>query len=112
MPRATHLGWNHRRPGFAAGELCSLTGSYIPFAETWAERQARGDPRLSIQERYPTLEAFVDKVKEAVHLLLEDRLLLEEDAKRIVERAKRSPISEGTAQVSIQQASEGDFPGQ
>ena len=38
-------------------------------------------------------EAYVDKVKEAVNRLLEDRLLLEEDAKRIVERAKQSPIS-------------------
>jgi hypothetical protein len=93
VPRATYLGWNHRRQGFAEGELCSLTGSYIPFAETREERKASGDPRLSIEERYPTHEAYVDKVNEAVNRLLEDRLLLEEDAKRIVERAKKSPIS-------------------
>ncbi len=93
VPRATYLGWNHRRQGFAEGELCSLTGSYIPFAETREERKASGDPRLSIEERYPTHEAYVDKVNEAVNRLLEDRLLLEEDAKRIVDRAKRSPIS-------------------
>ncbi len=93
VPRATYLGWNHRRQGFAEGELCSLTGSYIPFAETRDERKASGDPRLSIEERYPAHEAYVDKVKEAVNRLLEDRLLLEEDAKRIVERAKQSPIS-------------------
>ena len=93
VPRATYLGWNHRRDGFAEGELCSLTGSSIPFAETRAERKASGDPRLSIEERYPAHEAYVDKVKEAVNRLLEDRLLLEEDAKRIVERAKQSPIS-------------------
>jgi len=93
VPRATYLGWNHRRKGFAEGELCLNTGSSIPFAETGAEREASGDPRLSIEERYPTHEAYVDEVKEAVNRLLEDRLLLEEDAKRIVERAKQSPIT-------------------
>ena len=93
VPRATYLGWNHRRDGFAEGELCSLTGSSIPFAETRTERKASADPRLSLEERYPDHEAYVDKVKEAVNRLLEDRLLLEEDAKWIVERAKQSPIS-------------------
>ena len=93
VPRATYLGWNHRRDGFAEGELCLNTGSYLPFAETRVEREASGDPRLSIEERYPTHEAYVDKVKEAVDRLLENRLLLEEDAKRIVEQAKKSPIS-------------------
>ena len=85
VPQATYLGWNHRREGHAEGALCSTTGSYIPFAETRAERKASGDPRLSIEERYPTHEAYVEKVKEAVNRLLKDRLLLEEDAKRIVE---------------------------
>ncbi len=93
VPRATYLGWNHRRQGFAEGELCSLTGSYIPFAETRDERKASGDPSLSIEERYPTHETYVDKVTEATNRLLENRLLLEEDAKRIVEQAKKSPIS-------------------
>ena len=85
VPRATYLGWNHRREGHAEGALCMGRGSYIPFAETRAEREASGDPRLSIEERYPSQEAYVEKVKEAVNRLLEDRLLLEEDAKRIVE---------------------------
>ena len=85
VPKATYLGWNHRRDGHAEGALCSTTGSYIPFAETRAERVAAGDPRLSIEERYPSQEAYMESVKEAVHRLLEDRLLLEEDAKRIVE---------------------------
>ncbi len=93
VPRATYLGWNHRRDGFAEGELCLNTGSYIPFAETRVEREASGDPRLSIEERYPTHDVYVEKVKETVNRLLEDRLLLEEDAERIVERAKQSPLS-------------------
>jgi hypothetical protein len=36
-PTATHTGWNLRAAGQAENELCSLTGSYIPFAETKAE---------------------------------------------------------------------------
>jgi hypothetical protein len=93
VPRATYLGWNHRREGFAEGALCSNTGSYIPLAQTRAEREALGDTRLSIEERYPTPEVFVDEVTEATNRLMEDRLLLEEDAKRIVERAKQRPLS-------------------
>ena len=92
VPRATYLGWNHRREGSAEGEVCSNTGSYIPFAETRAEREASRDPRLSIEERYRNQEAYVEKVKEAASRLLEDRLLLEEDVKRIVEGAERNLI--------------------
>ncbi len=65
-----------------------------PFTETRAERKALGDSRLSIEERYPTHEAYVGKVKEAVNRLLKDRLLLEENARRIMEEAKRSPIDQ------------------
>ncbi len=63
-----------------------------PFTETRAERKASGDSRLSTGERYPTQEAYVSKVKEAVNRLLKDRLLLEADAQRIMKAAKRRPI--------------------
>ncbi len=48
QPMATYLGWNLRRTGFAEGALCSVTGFTIPLAATRAEREASGDPRLSI----------------------------------------------------------------
>jgi hypothetical protein len=31
---------------------CDLSGSFIPFATTKAQRIASGDPRLSLEERY------------------------------------------------------------
>ena len=89
VPKATYLGWNQRREGHAEGALCSTTGSYIPFAETRSERKASGDSRPSIEERYPSQEAYAEKVTEAVNRLLKDRLLLEEDAKRIVAELQR-----------------------
>ena len=52
-----------------------------------AERHADGDPRLSLQERYGSHEAYVQKVKEAVHELEAARLLLPEDAARFVDEA-------------------------
>lgn len=92
VPIATYTGWNLRASGYAGGELCSGTGSYIPFAKTKAERQASGDPRLSIEERYKNHDNYVRKVTRAAHELVEDRLLLWEDAKKIIEAAKASDI--------------------
>src|ERR1019366_6509492 len=58
VPLATHAGWNYRDAGIGAPEhLAGEIGSYIPFARTRAERQQSGDPRASIEERYPNKEA-------------------------------------------------------
>jgi hypothetical protein len=59
VPIGTFTGWNLRREGFGEGDQCAGTGSFIPFAKTRAERTASGDPRLSLEERYPTHEAYV-----------------------------------------------------
>jgi len=40
VPIATFSGRNVRAEGFSAGELCGLSGSFIPFAATKQERQA------------------------------------------------------------------------
>ena len=43
VPVATHTGWNLRRAEAGAeNELVSLTGSYIPFPVTQAERERTG----------------------------------------------------------------------
>lgn len=96
-PIATYLGWNLRRAGFAEGELCSLTGSTIPFASNRKDRLAKGDPWLSIEERYPTHENYVGQVIEATKRLVQKRLLLEEDQKGIIEEARRSNIGKPTS---------------
>jgi hypothetical protein len=92
VPIGTFTGWNLRREGFAEGAQCAGAGSYIPFAADSGERQASGDPRLSIAERYPTHDAYVSAVAQAADRLVQDRLLLQRDADSIVEQAEESRI--------------------
>jgi hypothetical protein len=91
-PIGTHTGWNLRREGFGEGGQCAGTGSFIPFAKTRAERMASGDPRPSLEERYPTHEAYVSAVRQAADALVSERLLLRADADQIVRRAEASGI--------------------
>jgi hypothetical protein len=93
VPVATYLGWALRRAGFAEGELLMTNGCIIPFARTKAEREANGDPRPSIEERYPSHQAYIESVKRAVVSLVKERLMLEEDAERFIEAArKKNPL--------------------
>ena len=86
-PTATLTGWNVRAAGHREGDLCSLSGSYIPFAKTRGEREASGDPRLSLEERYQDNAGFVKAVEEAARKLVRERFLLQEDADRYIEAA-------------------------
>ncbi len=52
-PLGSYLGWNVTAAGFSKGSGCGLVGGYVPFAKTKAERLAAGDPRPSLEERYP-----------------------------------------------------------
>jgi hypothetical protein len=90
VPIGTFTGWNMRREGFGEGGQCAGTGSFIPFAKTRAERTASGDPRLSLEERYPTHEAYVTAVRRAAEELVRERLLLRADAEDIVRQAEAS----------------------
>ena len=91
-PLGTYLGWNVYRSGFFAGHGCGFQGGWIPFAKTKAERLANHDPRLSLEERYGTLENYVAIVKRAADQAVRDRFLLPEDAERIVHEAEASDI--------------------
>lgn len=88
VPLATYTGWNLRSPGIGApDELYSMVGSFIPFARTKAERMKAGDPRLSVEERYASKQAYLDKVEAAAHGLVEGRYLLERDVPLVVARS-------------------------
>lgn len=91
-PLGTYTGWNRTASGFAAGQPCGFSGGFIPFAETRAERIASGDPRLSLEERYGTHDAYVRRVRETANRLVRERLLLAEDAARIVADAEKSDV--------------------
>ena len=92
VPIGTYTGWNLRREGFAEGAQCGGAGSFIPFASADSERQKSGDPRLSIEERYPTHDGYVSAVALAANRLVQERLLLQQDADAIVEHAEGSTI--------------------
>ena len=85
VPLATYTGWALRR-GAHANDGCEAAGQYLPFAKTKADRQASGDPRRSVEERYPSFDKYYNQVKRAVENMVRDRLLLCEDADDQLER--------------------------
>jgi hypothetical protein len=89
-PLATHAGWSLRAPGFGEGDLFTIQGSMIPFAATEAEARRAGDPRPSLEARYPSREVWAAKLAEAAGRLVADRLLLAEDAERLIGAARES----------------------
>lgn len=89
-PTATYTGWNLRRN--PPGEGCDHAGMYLPFARTRAERVTRGDPRLSLDERYPDHGSYVQAVTKAADALRDQGLLLDEDVERYTQAAQASGV--------------------
>lgn len=87
-PLGTATGWNLRDDTYGdGGALAGLPGAWFPFAKTKAEREAKGDPRPSLEERYGDRGGYLEAVAES---LLEGRAggyLLDEDVTRLLERA-------------------------
>jgi hypothetical protein len=54
---------------------------------------AAGDPRLSLEERYPTPQAYVAKVEAAAERLVAERLLLPADAAGTIAAAKAGDLA-------------------
>ena len=91
-PLGTYTGWNIRKAGFSEGDSCDLTGGFIPFFKTKADRDAVGDPRPSLAERYPTHADYVAKVTAAANRLVKQRLLLQQDANLIIKQANDAAV--------------------
>ena len=98
VPLATHTGWNVRHAEIGgAGQTLStggatggtLRGSTIPFPATRKEREASGDPRLSIEERYESKVHYQELVRQSTQRLVDQGYLLEEDADAMVELGGR-----------------------
>ena len=88
VPLATYTGWNFRDPLIGmADKLLPLTGSFIPFSRTKAEREQARDPRLSIEERYQSRSQYGMLVREAASKLVQERYLLTRDVPAVVDRA-------------------------
>ena len=76
VPLATYTGWNEYKPPYPAGELADRDGSCLPF------------PTEKIAERYRSRADYRAKVQAAVDRLVKERLVLQEDADRYIERAR------------------------
>jgi len=94
IPLATHTGWNLRHqevgnPDLVIGITGGLAGWTLPFPATRADREATGDPRLSIAERYPSRQDYVRQVRTAAQALVDRGYLLTEDLTGVEEGAAR-----------------------
>jgi len=88
VPLATYMGWNLRaKQHGVGGTLSGLDGSYLEFPRTPVDRKQAGDSRVSIQERYPSREVYLEKYARAIRHLRKNRLLLEEDAIEMLKEA-------------------------
>lgn len=86
VPLGTYTSWNlrHRSLG-AEQELLSLAGGYVPLPRTTQEREAAGDPRLSLEERYGSFGEYRRQFLDAAERLVVQGYLLEEDVPRLAQ---------------------------
>jgi hypothetical protein len=97
VPLATYTGWALRAFPPGADDSGDGAGQQIDFAATRAERLASGDPRPSIEERYPDHAAYVSAVAAAADDLREQRLLLDDDVQAYIAAAEQSSVAEKSA---------------
>jgi hypothetical protein len=94
VPLATYTGWG-LRSGAWANDGCEASGQYIPFAANSAARTAAGDPRLSVQERYPSYSLYRNQLVLAVDRLVRSRFLMCDDTQDIMTRLLQAGLSAG-----------------
>lgn len=88
VPVGTHFGWNPRDPETGAPEqIMPMQGSTLFFHRTRAEREAAGDPRPSLEERYASRDDYLARVRAAAVELVDRRYVLAEDIDTIVNDA-------------------------
>ena len=90
-PLGTFTGWNVLEPELRdLGYLSGLTGSFVPFARTRAERREPRDDRPSIDERYAGLSDYLKRVERAASDLVRDGFMLREDMAAAIARARQA----------------------
>ena len=82
VPFGTHGGQN-----LPQSFTCSLVGSYAAFATTKAQREAAGDARPALTERYRNRDDYVNRIRVAAQDLTQRGFLLPEDSAVIVQAA-------------------------
>ena len=88
-PVATYTGWNLRNPAIGVPDApLGLAGGYIAFARTKADREASGDPRPSVEERYGGFEEYRARIMRAAEALVAEGYLLAEHLADVEARAE------------------------
>jgi len=98
VPLATYTGWA-LRAGPQANDGCEGSGQFIPFAKTAADRAASGDPRKSIEERYPNFSSYYFKVNQAINSFVANRWMLPEDANSALNRMLNAGYKTGAIKM-------------
>jgi hypothetical protein len=93
-PLATYTGWA-LRSGPQANDGCEGSGQYIPFPRTRADRLATGDPRQSVEERYPSYASYHSAVMRGIDDLVKNRFVLCEDAQGMFDRLVADGLAAG-----------------
>lgn len=101
VPLNTYTGWGLRAAGQGENDGCESSGQRIPFPATKAARQASGDPRLSIEERYPTFLDYYYKVTKAVNDMVAEGFLLPEDAGAQANRLLNAGFATGAIKMEV-----------
>jgi hypothetical protein len=90
VPLGTATGWNFRSARVGnPSTIYPLVGSYVPFARTRAERDAKKDPRPSAAERYRDRADYMLRIQSATLALMKDGFLLDADLDGVMNRAWR-----------------------
>jgi hypothetical protein len=98
VPLRTYSGWS-LRSGAWANDGCEGSGQSVAFATTKAARTASGDPRLSIEERYPSFSAYYYAVSGAINDFMSKRFMLPEDAADNLNRMLQAGINTGAIKL-------------
>ncbi|HEX3342733.1 MAG TPA: alpha/beta hydrolase domain-containing protein [Pseudolabrys sp.] len=109
-PLGTYVGWNLATTGWygpnasngqgSVGQVfagAGNSGGYWPFWDTQANRQAAGDPRLSLEERYGTHTGYVCVVTKAANKAVAQGFLLPSDAQTLIAQAAAGNVLSGYA---------------
>ncbi|MEQ8736882.1 MAG: alpha/beta hydrolase domain-containing protein [Rhodospirillaceae bacterium] len=88
VPLGAHTGWNPQTADTGApNRLARWSGSFIPFSRTVTERNATGDPRPAITERYTSRTDYTNAYAEATLELANQELILGMDINPMIEKA-------------------------
>lgn len=88
QPVATHAGWNVRDPETGSpDQQVPMQGFSRWFPVTKADRDAAGEVRVSIEERYAGRSNYIALVKHDVEKLAQNGFVLEQDIDMVVHNA-------------------------